>query len=85
MATRKTSSKKTNVDPIVEATEAEQARINAIPHDPRLDSWAAETAILASIDDKLGQIVELLKGTLTVEKQGLKLDSPWWQRFLGKD
>lgn len=85
MATKRTSSKKTNVDPIVEATEAEQARINAIPHDPRLDDLPSDTALLMRIDDKLGQIVELLQGTLRVEKRGLKLDSPWWDRFLSKD
>lgn len=34
---------------------------------------------------RLDRIIELLEGTLTVDRKGLKLDSPWWEKFLGKD
>lgn len=59
MATKTSKTKK--VDPIVEATEKAQAKINAIPHDPRLDSLPSNTALLMRIDDKLGRIMELLE------------------------
>lgn len=35
--------------------------------------------------ERLDRIIALLEGTLTVDRKGLKLDSPWWERFLGKD
>lgn len=59
MAAKNSKTKK--VDPIVEATEKAQAKINAIPHDPMLDSIPTHTAILMNIDDKLGRILELLE------------------------
>lgn len=35
--------------------------------------------------ERLDRIIALLEGTLTVDKKGLKLDSPWWSRFLDRD
>ena len=35
--------------------------------------------------ERLDRIIELLEGTLTVDKKGLKLDTSWWEKFLGKD
>lgn len=75
MAAKKTSKTKPAVDPIVEATEAEQARINAIPHDPRLDSLPTETALLMRIDDKLGRILELMEKN----RQGMFDVTKWYK------
>ena len=49
------------VDPIVEATEKEQARINAIPHDPKLDSLPTDTQLLMALNDKMARIIELIE------------------------
>jgi hypothetical protein len=35
--------------------------------------------------ERLDRIIALLEGTLTVDKKGLKLDSPWWSRFLDRE
>ena len=34
---------------------------------------------------RLDRIVELLEGTLKVDRKGLKLDSPWWNKMLDPD
>lgn len=34
---------------------------------------------------RLDRIVELLEGTLKVDKKGLSLDSPFWDRMLDPD
>lgn len=34
---------------------------------------------------RLDRIIELLEGTLSVDKKGLKLDSPWWNKMLDPD
>ena len=35
--------------------------------------------------ERLDRIIALLEGTLEVDRKGLKLDSPWWKRFLDKE
>lgn len=76
MATaKKTSKTKKAVDPIVEATEAEQARINAIPHDPRLDDMNLERALLLKIDEKLERILELMEKN----RQGMFDVTKWYK------
>lgn len=75
MAAKKTSKTKPAVDPIVGATEAEQARIDAIPHDPRLDSLPSSTALLMRIDDKLGRILELMEKN----RQGMFDVTKWYK------
>ena len=69
------TSKTKKVDPIVEATEKAQAKINAIPHDPRLDSIPSNTAILMNIDDKLGRILELMEKN----RQGMFDVTRWYK------
>jgi hypothetical protein len=44
-------------------------------------STAGQDAIVQRLD----RIIELLEGTLSVDKKGLKLDSPWWNRMLDPD
>lgn len=75
MAVKKTSKTKKAVDPIVEATEAEQAKINAIPHDPRLDDMNLERALLLRIDDKLGRILEIMEKN----RQGMFDVTKWYK------
>ena len=35
--------------------------------------------------ERLDRIIALLEGTLEVDRKGLKLDTPWWKRFLDKE
>jgi hypothetical protein len=44
-------------------------------------STAGQDAIVQRLD----RIIELLEGTLVVDKKGLKLDSPWWDKMLDPD
>ena len=75
MAAKKTSKTKPAVDPDVEANESEQAKINAIPHDPRLDDMNLERAILLRIDDKLERILELMEKN----RQGVFDVTKWYK------
>ena len=45
------------------------------------DSIPGQDAIVQRLD----RIIELLEGTLSVDKKGLKLDSPFWNRMLDPD
>ena len=44
-------------------------------------STAGQDAIVQRLD----RIIELLEGTLSVDKKGLSLDSPVWDRMLDPD
>ena len=73
MTAKKTSKTKTAVDTTVEATG--QAKINEIPHDPRLDDMNLERTILFKIYDKLDNILELMKKN----RQGLFDVTKWYK------
>lgn len=75
MAAKKTSKTKPTVDTAVDATEAEQAKINGIPHDPRLDDMNLERTILFKIYDKLDSILELMKKN----RQGMFDVTKWYK------
>ena len=78
MATTKKTATKTREAPgktpgIAQGGPREPAEVSTVYHtDPELIK-------------RLDRIVELLEGTLEVDRKGLKLDSPWWNRMLDPD
>jgi hypothetical protein len=78
MATTKKTATKTKEVPgktpgIAQGGPQEPAKVSPVYHtDPELIR-------------RLDRIVELLEGTLSVDRKGLKLDSPFWNKMLDPD
>ena len=73
MATTKKTSSKTKVPTIEQEGVKEPVSVSPAYHtDPELIK-------------RLDRIVELLEGTLTVDKKGLSLSGKFWDRFLDPD